>query len=269
VQSNASLIRQLQGLGLTDNQAKIYILLLTHYELRIQEIAQRSDIPRSSVYESLKDLYSLGLVEEVVEDNFKKVRAYPLGAMRHTFDEKISDLQRLSASLEDLEKTIAIAIPGRAQPSTALRYYRGRSGARQLYWNTLRASNTVYVYSDWSRRQYIGAKFYERFVTESRTRNIQERVLTNPTAEAMDSIRRYNIPLSKLARTRIEDIRFLDQSSMFVKGDTLIYDSIYAQVYMNNNEINGFEIESRNFIESQRSIFETLWNMARPLSELL
>ncbi len=251
----ATILAELTKFGLSTNQAAVYLLLASHYELRIQEITELARIPRSSVYECLKELYRLGLAEEVIEGTFKKVRAYPIGAMRHGLDEQISSLQQLSADLDNLEQAIAVALPKAAQPSTVLRYYRGRAGARQLYWNTLKAGGMVYVYSDW--------------VAESRTRNIQERVLMNPTARALESIRRYNIPLSPMARTDIKDIRYLPETSLLVTGDTLMYDNIYAQVYLNNHEINGFEIESRSFTESQRSIFATMWRMAEPLSDLL
>jgi sugar-specific transcriptional regulator TrmB len=267
--NKSTLIKELEALGLSKNQAEIYLLLVARYELRIQEIADLAHIPRSTVYENLKGLHEVGLIEEVVEDSFKKVRAYPLGAMRHGLDEKMLELQKLTVGLDDIERRVSIMLPVTNRPSTTLRYYRGRTGARQLYWNTLRASNTVYVYSDWARRKYIGMKFYERFVAESRARQIKEKVLTNPTAQTMESIRRYNIPLSPVARTRIEDIRFLDEASMLVKGDTLMYDNIYAQVYLDNNEINGFEIESRSFTESQRSIFRTLWKLSTPLTDIL
>jgi sugar-specific transcriptional regulator TrmB len=243
--------------------------LIKHGELRIQEIATLAKIPRSSVYSSLKALFEFGIAEEIIDQTFKKIRPYPIGAMKHGLDEKIVHLQKLGRDLETLEKSIQIVHEPESKDATTVKFYRGRSGARQLYWNTFRAKNTLYVYSDWGRERYVGKRFYESFVEESRIRKIKERVLINITPEALESIRRFNYPTSPISRTKIEDIRVIEKKDMVIKGDTLMYDNIYAQVYLKNVEINGFEIENAYFAQSQRSIFETLWRLARPVKELV
>jgi len=262
------IVKELEKFGLTKNQAEIYMLLVGHKELRIQEIVKLAKIPRSSVYACLKGLFELGIVEEIVEENFKRIRPYPIGTMRHGLDEKILKLQRLTSDLENLEKAITV-VPPSSRDSTIVRYYKGRSGAQQLFWNSLKAKGTTYVYSDWGRGRYVGMKFYENFVEEWRFRKLKEKVLINLTTDTIESIRKYTYPESPISRTRIEDIRTLDKKIIPIKGDTLIYDNIYAQVYLKNVEINGFEIESAHFTKTQRSIFETLWSIAKPVSTFL
>lgn len=261
--------KELEKLGLSKTQAEIYLLLIDHGELRIGEIAEYAKIPRSSVYSSLKALFEFGIAEEIIDESFKKIRPYPIGTMRHGLDDKILHLQKLAKDLVALEKTIQVAHTPDSKDATTVKYYRGRSGARQLYWNTFRSTGTVYVYSDWGRERYVGKKFYESFVEESRIRKVKERVLINSSPEALESIRKFNYPTSPISRTKIEDIRIIDRRDMVIKGDTLMYDNVYSQVYLKNVEINGFEIENMYFAQSQRSIFETLWRLARPVTELL
>jgi len=264
-----NLHKELEKFGLSSNQAKIYLLLVTHKELRIQEIAKLAQIPRSSVYECLKGLFEFGIAEEIIEDNYKKIRPYSVGAMHHGLDEKMLEMQRLKDDLKELEEAITLTAPEDSLSKAIVHYYKGRSGARQLYWNTLKATDTVYVCSDWGRGRYVGMKFYENFVNESRQRNIKEKVLINPTSYALESIREYTYPGSPISRTRLEDIRALDENIVQIKGDSLMYDNIYAHVYLKAVEINGFEIESDHFTTNQRSIFETLWDMATPISDIL
>lgn len=255
--------------GLTKKQAEVYILLVLNKELRIQEIAELSGLPRSSVYENIEALFELGIAEEIIESSYRKVRPYPIGAMRHGIDEKMVRLKKLSSDLDRLEQTIAMSDFSDTVKSASVRYYKNRSGARQLYWNTLSAKNIVYVMSDWGRSRYIGMKFYERFVAESRDRKIQERVLINLTADTLNSIKKYNVPGSPQFRTRVQDIRTIDKKRLLIKGDTFIYNNIYSQVYLKNIKIHGFEIESNNFVDTQRSIYETLWALAKPVSLFL
>lgn len=261
--------KELEKFGLTENQATIYLLLVQHKQLRIKEIVKLAGIARSSVYESLKGLFELGIAEEVIGENYKLIRPYSIGIIKHGLDEKILHLQKLTTDLGELEKAITISPTQTAAESTSVRYYKARSGARQLYWNTLKAKDTLYVYSDWGRGRYVGMKYYESFVYESRLRNIKEKVLINASSHAIESIRTFTYPNSTISRTRLEDIRVLDEKHMKIKGDTLIYDNIFAQVYLKNVEINGFEIESNYFVSSQRSIFETLWGMSKPIKTFL
>lgn len=264
----AAIQKQLQQLGLTDKQAQIYLLLVTHQELRIQEIVSLTHMPRSSVYENLRQLYKLGIAEEILDDNFKRARAYPISVMRHELDEAITDLQKQADSLDTLEKSIGLVTSHNPGP-THVRYYKSRVGARQMYWNTLKSSDTLYVYSEWGRQSYVGLKYYAKFVAESRERGLREKVLINPLPETLERIRQENVPGSPTSRTRVEDIRVLDTKAVHIKGDTLIYNDIYAQVYLKNVEIHGFEIESHDFVRTQRSIFETLWQTAKPVTDFL
>src|SRR5258708_6637553 len=95
---------ELEKLGLSESQALIYLLLVQHGELRIQEITNLTQVPRSSVYESLETLSELGLVEKIIEDKFIKLKPYPLGSIRHGLNEKLINLKTQLGRLETLEK---------------------------------------------------------------------------------------------------------------------------------------------------------------------
>ncbi len=261
--------KELEKLGLSSTQAQIYLLLVRHKELRVQEIVKHAGIPRSSVYENLEKLYELGIAEEIVDNNFKRIRPYSLGIITHGLDEQVLRLQKLTSDLNNLEKTLEVSPQSKSSDMTVLRYYKNRSGARQIFWNSLKATDVVYVYSDWSRRRYVGMKYYENFVAESRKRKIRERVLINMSADTLKSIQVYSYPDSPISRTRVEDIRVLDSKRVPIKGDTVIYGNVYAHVYLKNVTINGFEIENNHFVDTQRSIFESLWQTAIPITEFL
>lgn len=256
--------KELEKFGLSENQALTYLFLVQHGNLRIQEIVNGTQIPRSSVYENLKVLLEIGLAEKIIDQKFTIFKHYPISALRHGLNEKLLHLKTLTEDLEDLEKSIESLSSMTFLPSTVIRYYKGISGARQLFWNSLNTKSTVYVYSAFGRSKFVGKKFYMDFVGESREKHIKEMVLINPTSRAIKLIKRDTG--SPLARTNIKDIRFLKEKDLPIRGETFIYDDIYAQVNLDAMEINGFEIESRNFTQLQRSIFKTLWDSTKPIS---
>lgn len=261
--------KELEKVGLSKNQAEIYLLLVNRGELRIQEIVELSGVARSSVYESLHALFELGIAEEVIENNFKRIKPYSIGIIKHGLDDQVSYLKKLQIDLAELEKHIDLATTANITNLTKIRYYKGRSGARQIFWNSLKAKGTAHIYSDYGRARYVGKEFYENFVTESNKRKIKEKVIMNMSPATWQSIKRFNYPGSPIARTKIEDLRFLDKKDLEIKGDTLIYDNVYAQVYLKNVEITGFEIESTQFADTQRSFYKILWRMAQPLPPTL
>lgn len=252
--------------GLSENQALIYLLLIQHGELKIQEIVNLTQIPRSSVYDNLKVLEEFGLIEKVLEGKFAKIKPYPLRSIGHHVSEKLTKLESQIAKIDHLEKAIAL-LPKNSQQQTVVRYYKGVSGARQLLWNTLAAKDTIHVYSAWGRGRYVGIKFYKSFVSESRDRGFKEKVLINPSKRVLESIQKYSG--TSVGRTVPENIRAIAEEDVLIKGETFIYGNIFAQLYLREEEINGFEIESANFTETQRSIFKTLWNRAEPLANYL
>ncbi len=265
--THAEIRDTLQKLGLSRNQSSVYMVLVARQELRVQEIAERTRIPRTSVYESLKGLRDFGLVEEIVDESFKKYRPYPIASLRHGLDEKIVLCRQRMALVDGLESQLELLADAGTAAVTKVRYYKDVSGARQLMWNSLKATNIVYVYSAWGRRHFVGDKFYRNFVSASRERGIRERVITNPKEEVLKLMRSdYGTPAS---RTKFEDIRVLDAGGIEIKGETFIYNDIYAQVYLRNDVMSGFEIQGTEFVESQRAIFEMLWNKAKPVKPLL
>ncbi len=265
--TDVSLKKDLNKLGLSKNQVEIYVLLMRRGSMRISEMVEALQIPRSSIYESLKSLFDLSLAEEIIENSFKRIRPYPISAMHHTLDEKIIELQKQSSNIERLGTRLAQLSPATTSHPTIVRFYKGRAGARQMFWNTLKAESMLYVHSEWGRSRYVGVKFYQNFVNESYARDFQEHVLANPLPCVLDSIKQdFGTTLS---RTKPGNIRMISEDSIFFKGDTLMYNNIYAQMFLKGEEINGFEIESQQFVDMQRAIFEILWRSAKPLSEYL
>ncbi len=260
-------LSELEKLGLTNKQAELYVTLLKYPNLRIAEIARFTQTPRSSVYENLNVLLKLGLAEEVIKDGYKTLQPYSVSVMKHVLRERVVQIQEQAKILQRLEKTIALSEESGTQQPTTVRYYKGVAGARQLMWNTLKAKDVVCVYSEWGRSNYVGARFYKSFVSESYRRSFSEHVLINPYTRVLDSIKT-NLG-SSTSRTTIENIRAINKKDVPIKGETFIYNNVYTQMYLKGREINGFEIESDQFVNTQRSIFIALWKSAQPVSKML
>lgn len=98
-------IEQLQLVGMSGYEAKAYVALVAAGQpLNGYEVAKRSGVPRSTVYESLGKLVKRGAAFEVRNDEGNEYIALPveslLGRLRRTFD---SQLEALGKSLPAIE----------------------------------------------------------------------------------------------------------------------------------------------------------------------
>jgi sugar-specific transcriptional regulator TrmB len=258
---------ELQKFGLSIKQAEIYILLVAHRELRIPEIIRLAGLSRSSVYMHLDRLYEYGLAEEIIESSYRIIRPYSVSVMRHDLDKQIVTLKKLSNDLDTLEKSMAFAEPELPIQSCKVRYYKDRSGARQLFWNTLKSDSEVLAFSEWGRDRFVGTNFYHSFVAESKQRQIEERSLINFKPETLEFIRKYNKPGLNISRAKPSNIRVVDKNILPIKGESFIYGDTFAQVYISGIKIYGFEVENANFANTQKKVFEAFWNLGQPAAD--
>ena len=94
------IIRAMKQVGFTESHARAYLALLKGHPATGYELAARSGVPRSAIYEVLKRLDSLGLVEVVGR---KPARYVPLSPDR-LFELMES---RFSASLDELKSSLS------------------------------------------------------------------------------------------------------------------------------------------------------------------
>lgn len=263
----SSIKQKLTNYGLTSRQADIYLILLKSSDMRIRDLVEQTKLPRSTIYEDIKSLCELGLVEWTIHEHHKKLKAYPLSILKHRIHKSIVEAEYKLDEIDLIEGSIDKLVQPGQVPAVQVKYFEGVSGARQLFWNTLKASSELYVYSEWGRGKYVGIDFYKRFVEESRVRQVREKVITNSDRRVIDSISKYAD--SPVSRTKIDTIRMVSSSEVELKGETLIYDDVYAQVFLKGEVISGFEVHSSEFVKTQRALFEKLWQSAQPCQEYL
>lgn len=263
------LVKQLASYGLTANESAVYLFLSQYGPRRIADIANMNTLPRSSVYEAIHTLEQQGLAATTIEGTYKHIRALPFDSIKHYLNSRVEHLQKLIESADGVDASIAKLPDLQDEKPTSVRYYKQVAGARQLFWNSLHAKDPVFVYSSWGRSDYIGKTFYERFVSESKSRRISEKVIVNDQPAVLNMIHKQNNPRDQLSRTEPKDIRVLPASTVRIKGETLIYNNVYAQVYLKGGVITGFEVENAEFAKTQRSIFETLYSSGSKLKTRL
>jgi sugar-specific transcriptional regulator TrmB len=95
-----TLIRSLQAIGMSGYEAKAYLALIgANRPINGYEVAKRSGVPRSTVYETLGKLLTRGAAFEVrsADDSTEYVALPPdalIRRLRHSFDEHLDELSQ-------------------------------------------------------------------------------------------------------------------------------------------------------------------------------
>lgn len=120
----------LRELGLSDNEAEVYLLLLRLQSALASQIAEKCAISRPHIYDTLNKLIEKGLASYVIKDNRKYFKA--------------ASPKRLIESLYDRQKNLEAVLPGLLKlyqpkaPKPAVEVFEGREGMKTVLREILR-----------------------------------------------------------------------------------------------------------------------------------
>ena len=131
---------ELQNFGLSEKEALIYLSALELGPSTIQEIAQKTRLIRTTVYNLTRSLTEKGLMTERYEDKRRfLVCQSPDKLLRHIRLEKkelAEQEKHLQAILPELKGLIDVS---RSRPK--IRFFKGKPGIRQMQEDILRIKN--------------------------------------------------------------------------------------------------------------------------------
>ena len=260
---NSDITNHLISFGLTKQEASIYLALSGKPSHTALELSRLLRLPRTTIYDNLTSLIEKGLVERIVKYKSQQFQAYPIDVLTNTIDQEKIHLSKLSTSFDYLKHHIHEQ--SQSSTMTQVRYYHGPTGIRQMMWNALAAEKENIGYSVMGRKEIVGSAFLKRFLEEFARRKLLDRVLINPTKHTLQYINDGNLSVVGGKIANFERIRVLGESQLRITGDTTIYNNIFAVIYWQKKEIVGVEIENPELVAMQKSIFENLWKLAKPL----
>ena len=249
--------------GVSKIEAQIYLALVNKPPMTIVELSKLLSIPRTSVYDHTQKLIEYGLIERIITYKSQQFRAYPLSILEGFIEKKKEDIKKLSESLEYLQQNIH-SVYSATVPNTQVRYYYGAFGVRQMMTHALGADKEMIGYSQFGRADIVGDKFIAQWKQTMKEKNIIDRVITNNNPATIEYLMSRE---EKRTRSPFQITRIIDKKYLYISGDTTIYNNIFAVMYWKAGEIVGVEIENSELVKTQKSVFEILWKIAKPLAQ--
>ncbi|MBI4990736.1 hypothetical protein HZB96_01425 [Candidatus Gottesmanbacteria bacterium] len=252
----------LNKLGLTDDEARLYLVLNQSGPLSVLNLSRQSGINRTKVYRIIESMQRAGIIEEIIDQHKKLTKAVSID----TLELLIKEQESKTKYLRDTFPTVSNLIAGQkavSQPGTKVFFYRGAEGVRQQVWNTLKTKEELLGYSYRPLSELIG-KYYEEWYEEWIKRNLKMRdIFSDSYIEGKKSLKQKIDSLDFKSRNIIS--RYIPSKMLNITHQMDIYNEIVSIYHWHEGEIFGVEIYNEKVANMQRQLFEMVWRMAGKL----
>ncbi len=232
---------KLQRLGLSRNEAKIYLALLEIGEAQAGALSKKTQINRTTTYDALERLLEKGLISYSIQAGRKMFQASSpeklmenIKEQEHTAKEIIPELQQVYHSSKTKEES---------------HMHKGRKGIKSILHDILKYKEYI---AFGSSGQFLEIMKHDFMVFQRRKKeqSIKARVILNESARKSETI--------SFAYTQFRYIpnSYATPTSTFVYGDNS------AIIIWGENPV-AIVINSKAIAKSHRSYFELLWKQAR------
>lgn len=245
------LLPVLQEFGLTENEAKVYLGMLSVGENTVQKIAQAAEVKRPTVYPIIESLKQKGLANVVVRGLKQRYKA--------------ANPERLEALFEQRKKHLSLVLPDllalyntEGMTQGFIKYFEGLEAVKSVYESNLRdvkPHENYYVIGNMQRWIDLDPVYFENF-TYRRGQlpiNIQLLLLDSPVAHEFKKKEKYYN----------EEIRFLPPGIMFTNNVVITPQRLFMHQLI--PPVNGIVIENKSAIRTHMELFELLWKTVGPV----
>ena len=243
------MIEKLLKFGLAEKEAKVYLACLELGGSVASDIALKSNLPRTLVYDLLERLIDLGLISYAIKANKKVFRAADPEELLRIIHEKEEAVTEILPALKTLQK-----IKGVKRPKVEV--YEGNDGMKTVMNDILRSGAKEFLAYGSSRSSFeIIPAFMEEWHKERIKRKVVMRILYNDTKDAREKV-----------KTRKPSLKFTEYKFMPIKLEsptaTVIYrNKVVLQSW--TKEPFAVMIEDEEMAENQKRYFEEMWKIEK------
>jgi len=230
---------QLKEMGLTENEATVYLTLLNHGASPAGVITSKSGIHRRSVYDAIDRLIEKGLVGYIKNNNVKIYEAANPKQLLEIMKRKEDDVKNIMPQLE--------GIYNQTKEKKETLFYKGKEGIKNIFDDQINEKKEIMIIGA-SSQAYETLKYYLPHYERARVaKKIKVKILFDNTAKKQ----KFKIPLS--------EIRYLNNSS----GPTAIniYSDRVALIIWTEKPY-AILIKDSDVAESYKKYFEVMWGAA-------
>jgi sugar-specific transcriptional regulator TrmB len=244
---NMKIEQVLSSLGLTKNKGLVYLTLLQLGSGGAQEIANKANLPRTTVHEILQQLLVLGVVSYISHGRSRVYAAEPPDKLKYLLKDKERQLESVLPEMFSMFNT------GGIKPK--VRYYEGVVGIKTVFEDTLTVVNKTLcgILSMADLFKIPGKDFMTDYTNRRIKAGIKLKVIRSEINEVEET---WPYSVRELRELHYANKEMIFPMTMY------FYDNKVA-IIGTEKENFGMIIESADFYKNQTNFFEVLWEVTR------
>lgn len=238
------LISTLKQLGLSEKQAKIYLACLELGETSVKEMALKSGIKRTTIYDIIDDMLNAGYVRTTTKGKKIKYLATEPEELAILIKKREALLKQILPELNSLNN-----VGGGLKPK--IWFFEGEEGLRTVYNDLLKYPGTkVYGWASEDMERVLGEEWCMNYVTRRAGKKIEENLIF-PITDVMEKYKEGD-------KKYLRKSKIVDPKKYKLNIEINIYEKRIA--IMSGHDKMGIIIESQPIAETMKLIFKMCWD---------
>jgi sugar-specific transcriptional regulator TrmB len=242
------MLTELLSLGLSDEEAKVYLAALEVNGGPVSTIARKAGVHRVSCYHTLENLLEKRLLSQHNKNGIKYFTPEPPEQLERIAQEKVSVARKLLPELRTLQSSLAF--------KPKIRMYEGREGVERIFRESLAAEKEILGYTNLRTVTEFFPEFFREYTAERFEKGIKSRYLSPNTVESVHVIDPF---LPEKHDPNLLEILLVNKEQFPFENEVLIFGNTVGIVSLNRDELLGLLVESATFARTMRSVFDLAW----------
>lgn len=240
---------ELQSLGLSSDEAKVYYALLQLGGSYVSAIAKKAGVHRVVCYKILDELVVRGLVSSFTKSNVKHFAIESPAILVRKQEEKLKQAERLLPQLLSITNDLAY--------KPKIQYYEGWEGMQNIFEETLTATGELVGYTNLADLpKVIPEEYLCEYAARKIAKKLKTRMLSPHTSAALKYLKTY---YPKGFDQNLVEILFVNPREFLFEYEITVYGDKVAILSLNPQERMGLIIESPVYAKTQRAAFQLAW----------
>ena len=241
--------KELQALGLSEKEAKVYLAALELGPDTVQNIAKKAGINRPTAYLQIESLKQKGIISEVEKDSKVLIMAESperLSSLLNTYEKELEfkkkELERILPNLSEL-------FTGTGE-KPKVKFYEGRGGIRAIEEDFLKTkSKEIYGFANADKVYELFPEYLKGYSSKRVAQGIKSQMIYNRQAGPLD--KQDDEKMLRIAK-------HINYEKLPIDSDITIFGSKVAFLAYKDNPI-GVLVESKEIAQTMQTLFKRIW----------
>lgn len=247
----------LQRYGLNDTEIAVYISILENAHCKTADIQRLTGLVRTTIYYSLAELKTKGLLTENLQNNIKTYTVNDPSSLSESIQSRIDKQQSLLGELESVGELYSLmqSVDNKAKESHIARF-EGEAAVKQALEQAFRCNSkrwhVIASYDNFLR--HTSKEYQQYYLSERKRRGIIAKTLWEPT----DTFKAPNLNdiIFRNPRLLSEDFRNNFDSLVILYDDTTL-------IVQPHRQLTAHSIHDHSSTRLMQLLFMSLWNSAK------